>query len=346
MSKPSPRILIVRLSAIGDVVHGLPVANALRAALPSALIAWAVEGRAGDLLAGHSALDEVVRLKRGWLKSSGEVLKLRRRLKTYQFDVAIDLQGLSKSAICARLSGAKQRIGFARPDGREISTWLNNDLVPPTARHVVDRNLELLGRLGMAPSAATFHLPEAPADTSAAELIIERQQLAGGYAVINPGAGWPSKLWPPERFAAVARHLASACGLPSLVVWAGEVERCAAEQIVAEAPGCAQLAPSTTLTELAALARRARLFVASDTGPLHIAAAVGTPCVGLFGPMPAWRNGPFGPANIAVQNVCLAGSSRERRRAGPQSMQAISAQEVCAACDKLLARANTAKRCA
>lgn len=340
-----PRILIVRTSAIGDVVHGLPVLNALREAMPEAFLAWAVEGRAADLLRGHRALDEIVPVRRGWLKSPGEVWRLRRRLRGLRFDVALDLQGLTKSALVAWLSGAPRRIGFDGRDGRELSRWLNNERVLPTARHVVDRNLELLRALGVRPAQVRFDLPESPPDRAAVERALASLGLTGAFAVINPGAGWPSKLWPPARFAGVARHLAARWALPALVVWAGDEERGWAEQIVAQAAGAARLAPPTSLAELAALARRAAIFVGSDTGPLHLAAAVGTPCVGLYGPMPAERNGPYGPAHVAVQEVCLTGGSRQRRNAGPESMEAISVERASAACDVILARRGE-QRCA
>ncbi len=333
------RILIVRLSAIGDVLHSLPVLCALREALPGAHLAWAVEGRAAELLAGHPALDELVELPRRWLKRPGTVLDLRRRIGG-RFDVTIDVQGLLKSAVAARLSGAPLRIGLARPAGRELSPWLNNRLVAPTATHVVERNLELLAPLGIRPASARFELPERAEDGATA-----RQILAGLFggrtvAILNPGAGWPSKLWPADRFAAVARHLDSRHGLATLVVWAGSAERALADEIAASSAGGAQAAPATTLCELAALARRARLFVSSDTGPLHLAAAVGTPSIGLFGPMPAERNGPYGAGHIWLQNVCLSGSSRQRRGANNDSMRAISAGEVTTACDEILARAD------
>jgi lipopolysaccharide heptosyltransferase I len=333
-----PRILIVRLSAIGDVLHGLPVLCALRDALPNALLGWVVEGRTAELLRGHKALDELIQVPRGWLKSPAAVLDLRRRLRALRFDVAIDLQGLTKSAVAARLSGARRRVGFAGSDGRELSRWLNNERVLPTATHVIDRNLELLRPLVHGTPLVRFDLPQHAAEDATAQRIIGSLGLAGNFAMINPGAGWPSKLWPAERFAGVARHLGSVRSLRSLVVWGNAVERIAAEQIVAASAGQAQLAPATSLSELAALTRLARIFVASDTGPLHLAVAVGTPSVGLFGPMPAERNGPYGPAHIAVQKVCLRGSSRERRTAGPESMEAISVADVCAACDELLAR--------
>jgi len=349
----APRILIVRLSAIGDVIHGLPVLTSLRAAWPRAFIAWVVEGRSADLIEGHSALNAVVQVKRGWLKRPSSVLDLRARLRALNFDISIDLQGLSKSAIAARLSGAGQRIGFAGADGREISRWLNNTRVHPTATHVIDRNLELLRPLGIYPGrmstrdpAALFNLPESAESATAATNILYAGQLLPGFAMINPGAGWASKLWPPDRFAAVAEHLGRWHGLSSLVVWAGEKERDWAVRIVERAGGHARLAPQTTLCQLAALARRANLFVSADTGPLHLAVAVGTPSVGLFGPMPAERNGPYGTRHAAVQKVCLTGSSRSRRAADDASMRAIAVSDVTAACDTLLARSISGRGCA
>ena len=144
----SPRILIVRLSAIGDAIQTMPVACALRERFPDAFLAWAVETRAAALLRGHEALDELIELPRGWLKSPGGVWRLRRRLHDLQFDTTIDVQSLTKSAVLAWLSGAKRRIGFGNPGGRELSKWFNNQRVDPKATHVVDRYLELLRPLG------------------------------------------------------------------------------------------------------------------------------------------------------------------------------------------------------
>jgi lipopolysaccharide heptosyltransferase I len=328
----SNRFLISRLSAIGDVMHTLPVLCALREAFPTAFIAWVVEGRNGELLRGHPALDELIVVKRGWLKSWVAVRELRSKLKALQFDTAIDVQGLTKSAIVSRLSGAKTRIGYAGTDGRELSRWLNNVWIEPTATHVVDRNLELLAPLGIVRPTVRFDLPV----IASAEALADRT-VSGKFAVINPGAGWKSKLWPRDRFAEVARHLGDLHGLAPLVVWAPGEEKDWAEEIVGDAADYATLAPPTSLVELAAICRRASLFIGSDTGPLHIAAAVGTPCVGLFGPMPAERNGPYGPQHIALQKMTLTGRSRDRRNAGPESMLAITAEEVCQACDQLLA---------
>jgi heptosyltransferase I len=332
----SPRILIVRLSAVGDVIQTMPVACALRERFPEAFLAWAVQERAGSLLRGHKAIDELILLPRGWLKSPRGVWRLRRKLRELKFDVAIDVQSLTKSAVLAWLSGAKRRIGFGNPGGRELSKWLNRERVDPKATHVVDRYLELLRPLGIESPAVRFQVPEQEEDRRAAEETIGRMGLQGGFAIVNPGAGWPSKLWPAERYAAVARHLGDVWHLPTLVTWAGEAERILAEQVAEAAGGAGRVAPPTTLPQLAALARRARLFIGSDTGPLHLAAAVGTRCVGLYGPWPAARHGPYGPQHIALQKMFFEGPTRARRTAPAEYMESISTEMVCEACDRVL----------
>src|SRR6185436_8017826 len=226
--------------------------------------------------------------------------RLRTVLSGGDFDFALDPQGLTKSGLVSWLSPAKRRVGFARPASRELNPWLQTELVKSEATHRVDRYLELLRPLGLYRPQARFGIDLLSVAMSNANKLLDDRTLGGGYAVLNPGAGWDSKRWPVERFAEVARHLSNR-GLPSIVAWAGEKERAWAEQIVAESKGVAALAPPTSLLELAAILRRARLFVGSDTGPLHLAAAVGTPCVGMFGPSPGQRNGPYGPAHVTLQ---------------------------------------------
>lgn len=335
-SSRSPRILLVRLSAIGDVIHGLPVLCALREHLPNAHLTWVVERTASSLLMGHPALDELIVTPRGWLKSPGEVWRLRSRLRSLRPDITIDMQGLTKSAIVARLSGCRRRLGFGDDKGRELSRWLNTELVDAPAEHVIDANLQLLKPLGIHASAVRFNLPESPKDALTADRLLHAVGMQEGFAVLNPGAGWPSKLWPAERFGRVAAYLGRQWRLPSLVVWAGAQEKAWADTIVAESEGYARPAPNTSLCELAAVIRRAGLFVGSDTGPLHIAAAVGTPCVGLYGPMPATRNGPHGPMHIALQKRTFEGTSRERRNAPAALMEAIAVDDVTDACDQIL----------
>jgi heptosyltransferase-1 len=321
----------------------MPIACALREGFPQAFLAWAVESRAAGLLRGHEALDELIELPRGWLKSPRGVWRLRAKLRALRFDVAIDVQGLTKSAVLAWLSGAKRRIGFGNPGGRELSKWFNNERVDPKSTHVVDQYLELLRPLWIESPAVCFQVPEREADRRAAENMIRAAGVEAGFAIINPGAGWQSILWPTERYAAVARHLGQAWKLPTLIAWAGQSERAMAEQVAAAAEGTARVAPPTTLSELASLERRARLFIGADTGPLHLAAAVGTPCVGLYGPWPAARHGPYGPQHVALQQMFFEGPTRQRRNAPPIYMEAIGVELVCAACDQILVKIEKCK---
>jgi heptosyltransferase I len=369
----APRILIVRLSAIGDVIQAAPVACALREHFPKAFIAWTVEGRTASLLEGHKAIDEVIPLKRGWLKSPRGVWQLRRRLHALKFDIALEAQGLTKAAILAWLSGAKRRIGFGKPWGRELSPWMNTDAIDTPNMHVIDRNLALLRPLGIESPKVEFNLPEREENRLTAEKIIaysfpgseiSPRPLGEGpgvradslaacphpnplpegegamlpFAIINPGAGWPSKFWPTDRYAAVAEYLGKKWLLPTLVVWAGEGEKRMAAEIAAHAGGHAIVAPNTSLAELASLARHARLFLGSDTGPLHLAAAVGTPCVGLYGPWPAKIHGPYGPKHIALQKAFFDGPTHKKRTAPKEIMEAIQIEDVCRACDEILKR--------
>jgi lipopolysaccharide heptosyltransferase I len=338
MTLHRPRILIVRLSAIGDCIHGLPVLCALRDALPSAHLSWVVEGRTADLLRCHPALDNVVQLRRGWLKSPIAIWRALRQLRALRPDVAIDLQGLTKSAMAGWLSEAPTRIGFGGRDGRELSTWLNGTLVEPLMTHVIDRNLELLSPLGIVPEEVRFGLPEFDKDSAAIGRYLRDRGLGAGFALLNVGAGWPSKRWPADRFANVARYLGERYLLRTVVAWAGDEERRCADQIIVNAGGFAHMAPPTTLIELAALCQRAKLFIGCDTGPLHLAAATGTPCVGLYGATSARRNGPYGKQHIALQKMLLSGGSRERRNADNAAMRAIDVEDVCAAADALLIR--------
>jgi lipopolysaccharide heptosyltransferase I len=332
------RILITRLTAIGDCILTVPVLTALRDHFPQAFIAWAVGRAAAPLLEGHAALDEIVSLPGGWLKSPRTVWDLRRRLRKLEFDVAIDPQSLTKSACTGRIAGAGRRIGFAGQHGRELSGLLNNELVANTRPHMVDRSLELLRPLGIEDPPVRFDLPRYAAAEPSINRFLRQHGLSRGFALLNIGAGWPSKLWPDSSFATLAQRMGRAHCLTSVIVWAGEEELRRAREIVAASPQHTVLAEPTSLVELATLARRAAIFVASDTGPLHLAAAVGTPCVGLYGPTRPEDCGPYGDQHIALQKHFQDGGHRERRRASNWAMQAITVTDVAAACDKILER--------
>lgn len=338
ISAESPRILICRLSAVGDCILTTPMVCALRDRFPNAFLAWAVEPAASSLLADHPALDRLIVVDKGWLKSWKTIRVVREELRALKFDIAIDPQSLSKSAMLAWLSGAKQRIGFQAPRGRELSLWLNNRFIKTTAQHLVDCQFELLQPLGIESPQLQFRLPANPPAEEKANAFLRSAHLTGGYVVMNPGAGWDSRLWPADRYGRVARSLGQRHQIPTLVVWAGDRERAWAEQILTHSGGHAVLAPATTLTELAGLLRHARLFLGSDTGPLHLAGAVGTTCVGLHGTTRHQESGAYGSRHISIQDHYQAGTSRVRRRAGNDAMRAIQVDCVVQACEEVLAR--------
>ncbi len=338
-SEGSPRILIARMSAIGDTILTLPVACALRAHFPNAYLGWVVEGRSGSVVTGHECLDEVFVLERGWFTSARGILNARRQLRGRRFDIAIDCQGMTKSALACWLSGAGQRIGLRGEHGRELSPLFNNHRIQPRKPHVVDRSLELLVPLGIDEPDVQWRFPIDADSQSRMRDVVGRTGLDAGYAVVNPGATWDSKLWEMDRFAQVAKHLGMQHNLPTLVVWGGNREREQAEQIVAGSDGHARLAPATDLVELAALIEGGRLFVSADTGPLHMAVAVGTPSIGLYGATRPADCGPYGSPHVALQVEYQTGSHKERRRADNRCMRLITTKMVCQASDCLLVSA-------
>ncbi len=332
------RILIVRLSAVGDTILNLPIACVLRRHVPDAEIGWVVGRGASSLLEGHPCVDQVFTLGSEANRSPRSFLTFVRGLRAWKPDVVIDAQGLTKSSILGWLSGARQRIGLAKSEfeGRELSTWINNTIVKPSASHVIDRGLELLRPLGIDTTEIEYRVPR---------LHKLREQVAAQAAelgwqspgsIINVGAGWESKIWPNDRYAAIARHLADRWNLRTCVVWGGAKEKAAAEEVVAMSEGAAILAPSTKLPELAEWIRHARLFIGSDTGPMHLACALGIPTIGLIGPMPVERVGPRGPGQIAIQRLTLPESQRHRRKTECGPMLSIEVAGVARACDSLL----------
>ncbi len=297
----TPRILITRLSAIGDCILTLPLACAVRDHFPHAYLAWTVEPLAARLIGRHHCVSEFLEVPKGWMKSPRRIAAWRHQLRQRAFDLVLDPQSLTKSSFLGWLSGAPRRIGFAAPRGRELAPWLHTELVDGQDRHLVDATLRLLLPLGVQQPAVRFDLPQDRDAEIRMEDFVCAAHLGRGFITINSAASCAARCWPASRFGRVAPFIGEQYGLPSVVTWAGPREQERAEQIVAAAGGHALLAPGTTLSELAALQRRAHLMIGSDTGPLHLAAAVGTPCLGLYGPTSARLSGPYGAAHYTVE---------------------------------------------
>ncbi len=304
------RILLVRLGALGDIVHAIPVAAALGRAFPAARIDWLVNERHREILDLVPVIDRRIVIP--------SVLRAVGELRRSRYDVAIDVQGLIKSAALARSSGAGRVIGFATSYLREpLARSFYTDVYDPgcggihdprETRHVVEMNLGLLQPLGVAAGVPEF--PIAPVDSAVARAVHE--QTGGGYALLNPGARWPNKRWPASRFGRVAAALRERYGLISIALW-GDGEQALAGQVVAHADGAAMASPPASIADLVALARGASVMVSGDTGPMHIAAAVGTPIVGIFGPTRPSRNGPWSPNDVTVSRAEVCACHHLRR---------------------------------
>ena len=307
-------ILIVRLGALGDIVHAAPAAAALRAAYPDARLDWLVDVRHRHLLDLVPILSNRIAIDTRAMRGSAGVPHVVRALRGVGYDFAIDLQGLLKSAVLARLSGAERVIGFTRPQLRERAASAFYDIAvdPGPARHVVDRGLALAAAAGA--TSAVRRFPFAPPASEAPSRARAALGVGAGepFAALNPGAAWPNKRWPADRFGAVASALRDRAGLRSIVLW-GPGEEALAYEVCDTSVGAARPAPRTSLDDLIAILADAALVVSGDTGPLHLAAAAGTPIVGIYGPTDPARNGPWAEDDVVVSRSPQCQCFHQRR---------------------------------
>jgi lipopolysaccharide heptosyltransferase I len=308
------RLLIVKLGSIGDIVHTLPSLSAIRAAMPHAEISWVVERNSSEILKDNPLLDHLIEvdtkaLRRGLM--SGETLRAPRqqlrRLRASAFDVALDFQGLLKSASIARLSGARRVFGFSREGLREPASafLLSKRVSVPRKTHVIFKGLQLVnGALGVqVPTAETdLNFPLAISSDDKAAAAAAAADVGGNFAILNPGGGWPTKLWSPERFGRLADALWAHFGLRSLIAHGPGEEDLAKNVLRSSESGTARLT-SLSLKGFYALATMCKVYVGGDTGPTHIAVAAGAPIIGLFGPTEWWRNGSPRAADICVERT-------------------------------------------
>jgi len=331
-------VLIVKLGSIGDIVHTLPALAALRQAFPEAHIDWLVESRSKEILIGNPCLNDLLEVdtlswRRRLLVPSTwvEILERLRSLRARHYDVVFDFQGLWKSGVFCRLARSHRRIGFARGHLREsgASLFTHQRISPPeNAAHVIDRNLYLLRAVGIETAERAFPIAVPEAIRARANQGLVSCGLAD-FVALNPGGGWPTKRWAPERYGRLAVEIRREWSFPSLVLW-GPGEEGLAERIVASSEGAARQAPRTELREMIPYLERARLFVGGDTGPLHIASALGVPVVGLFGPTDPARNGPFGKEDRVVWKAVPCSPCYKRRCPGFDTvcLRSMSVAEV------------------
>ena len=318
------RFLLVRLSSLGDVVHALPAASALRDAFPEARIDWVIDARWQRLLEGNPDLNEVIAYDR---KQPGSLSSSIRKLRAAQYTCAIDFQGLYKSALLALASGAPRRIGFQSSYAREgLVAILYTDRVNPLGPHKVDHNRTLVERAGAQLGPPRFPLTIRPEDEDLVARELNNRSIADFY-VLNPGGGWLSKCWPAECYGELHRKLSERHGWRA-VVTVGPGEENLARDLIHAAGDSAPIAIPLALGPLMAMLRRAKLMISADTGPLHLASALGTPVVGLFGPTDPARNGPFSPNDISVRNPRHSITTYARGASYSPAMLSITVDQV------------------
>jgi lipopolysaccharide heptosyltransferase I len=338
------RVLIVRLTALGDVVNALPALAALRQMLPTAHIAWAVEPPLDQLLRGHPALNQIIPVPRGrwqqalrsplrWPAVWREFREVKRQLRHGKFDVALDIQGNLRSALIASFSHARYRIGFAPPHARELSYLIDNlhVVLPPRKVHRVEQAMRLLACLGDVPPEPEPFVPIGRGDRNLVREFFERSFRGPGLvAVLHPGVSrfGRYKQWPEPRYAELADLLAQRLGIRSLLTW-GPGEREMAERIAAQAGSQPVVGPQiASIKQLAALIQRADLFISADSGPSRLAWALGTPLVAIFGPKDPAIYGPHSGPFRVVERELPCRPCRRRTCADPQCVAAISPEEV------------------
>jgi 3-deoxy-D-manno-octulosonic-acid transferase/heptosyltransferase-1 len=345
------KILIVKLSAIGDVIHTLPALCALRRHWPAAQIDWVVEEAAADLVVGHPDLDRVmVSRRKAWIRdlkdrfrrkaAVAEIKRFIGELRHTRYDLILDFQALLKSALVVAAARGRRKVGFGPGLEHMEHSYhvLTERIRPPSMEvHALTRNLMMVQALGVPVSAVDYRLPVTGADRTA----VDRLLRSGGFddtrplMAINPVAQWPTKLWPENRFALLADELATRYDA-SVVFTGGGGDRRVVERIIgAMKQPALDLSGRTSLKQLAALYQRARLVVSTDTGPMHLAAAIGTPVVALFGPTAPWRTGPFGPGHQIVRAPAPCAPCFKRRCDIGGCMDRISVERVLAAVEKI-----------
>jgi heptosyltransferase-1 len=330
------RLLIVRMSALGDIVHALPVLSAIRGAWPAVEIDWLADERYAGVLDLVEGITHRIVVRPGYLKALS-IMRARR------YDAALDLQGLIKSASAAWLSGATRVIGFETSVLRESgAAWFYSEAAPVAAgAHIIQKNLSVLPALGIErPRKPQFPFV-LPASAAADQVATDAASRGSGrFVLINAGAAWPNKRWPPDRFGELAHRIQKEHTLPSYILW-GRGEESLADAVVSASRGAAVRAPETSLGDLLTLSSRAALMISGDTGPIHFAAAMQTPVVGLYGPTWPERNGPWDPDDVVVSRAseCVCHHKRQCQR-GVMCLDAVTVDEVASAVATRLSQAR------
>lgn len=334
MNNREERFLVVRLTALGDILHTVPAIAALRAAHPRAKIDWVVERKWAPVLEGSPAINEVIAFDRRSLWGAIECVQ---RLRENRYTCAIDFQGLYKSSILAALSGAPRRIGFDRAWAREGGASIfYTEAVIPAGRHVAELNYSLAGQAGAArPKVPEYPLRVPAGGAASIRARLQELGIVGEYIVVGPGGSWRAKCWPAARWGEFCREFEKKNSVHVILIYGPGEKSIAEEAARAAGPACPALI-ATTIEELMGLLAHAKCVVAADSGPLHLAAALGTPVVGMYGPTDPARNGPFVPHAVIVHHARPEEISYKRRSDYSPAMLRIAVDDLMAATKELL----------
>lgn len=297
------KILIIKLSSIGDVVHTLPALYALRNAYPSAKIDWLVEEEPSNILIGHPLLNDVFTIKKkGWLKDFKRTYAVAKKIRALNYDIILDFQGLLKSGIWVFLSNGKRRIGFDK--SREMSYLFLNERLPPYNhdKHAVERYLDLVKHLGIKCDSINFPIPITEKEKKKVSGLLKTGSILEGtsFIVVNPMARWETKLWDIKKIAELCNEMVDSFSCKVVVVGASS-EKDNKEFFSLTNNRVVDLTGKTTLKELAHLMSLSSVVITVDSGPMHIAAAMGVPVVAIFGPTAPWRTGPYGEGHTVIR---------------------------------------------
>jgi len=289
------RILIIKPSSLGDVVHALPTVNLIRRRFPDAHLAWLINDTLASLLKNCSIIDELITFPRQRFGSAKELPAFGDFLAVLQgkgFDIVVDLQGLFRSGLMSWATLATRRIGLS--DAREGARLFYNEVVEVRHPHAVDRYLRAARHLGFGDGLIEFPLGSSPEDVEHVSRLVGAASPPRSLIALNPSARWETKLWGVDNYRALAQRLPR-----ERVVFTGSSSE--ANWIGRLAQGCLNLAGKTDLAQLAELYRRCALLITNDSGPMHIAAAVGTPVVAIFGPTDPALTGPYGKQHVVLR---------------------------------------------
>jgi len=333
-------ILIIKLSAVGDVIHTLPALAALRKHYPKAHITWIVEEMSADLLKDHPLLDRVLISHRtSWIRDIKhgriiwpclEFITLVKALRDRRYDLVIDFHGLLKSSVIVLLSGGTRKLGY--DSMQEMSGLFLNEKIPEDmGKHAVDRYLDFPCHLGARETKPKFLIPVREENRTRVEALLKEHQVdaATGFVAINPVALWKTKLWEDEKFAELCDRISEE--LKAAIVFTGGEKKESGEIQALMTRPSVNLGGETTLRDLACLYRSARLVITTDTGPMHLAAAVGTPVIALFGPTDPARTGPYGEGHTVIRREMSCSPCFRKKCDTRACMRGITVAEVFAA---------------